>query len=314
MSDNFLFVEKYAPKGVDDCILPKSIKETLIGYRDTGNIPNVILTGNPGIGKTSSILALAKELDLDVLFVNGSNEGRYLATVQGIVTDFCSTVSFTNKRKLVLFDEFDNSLPDVMLLLRGIIEKFQVNTSFVFTCNSYGKIIDAIKSRCTTIHYAASKEDDKILKVEIFKRLRGILEAEEITYEPNVLASLVKTYYPDIRKTINELQRFSISGTLCINVLSSASADNIDKIMILMKDKRKYNEIRQWVVENSDLSSESVFKAVGDKLERYVAPGSIAQGIILLADYSYKGAFVADQELNTCAALLDLCYSCNFIE
>ena len=180
----FLWVDEYAPNTVDDCILPDSIKSVLVGYRDTGVVPNVILSSGPGQGKTSSMLALAKDLDLDVLFINGSNEGRYLATIQNIVTDFCSTVSFTQKRKLVFFDEFDNSLPDVQLCLRGIIEKFQNNTSFVFSCNTYGKIIEPIKSRCATLQYTPSKDDAKSLKLQVFKRLQGILMAEEVTYDP----------------------------------------------------------------------------------------------------------------------------------
>lgn len=310
--NEFLFVEKYAPKTVDDCILPENIKTTLIEYRNSGSIPNLILTSAPGFGKTSSILALSKELDLDVLLINGSNEGRYLSTIQNLVTDFCSTTSFYGKRKLVLFDEFDNTLPDVMLCLRGIIEKFQNNTSFVFTCNNYGKILDAIKSRCATLYYAASKDETKILMAQVFKRLRGILAAEEITYDTKVLGALVKLYYPDIRKCINELQRFSVSGSLDISILSKISTDNVDVVMELLKDKRKYDSVRKWVADNSDVSAESIFKAVFNKLEDYIKPGSIAQAIIILADYQYKQAFVADTELNICACLLDLSYTCEF--
>jgi DNA polymerase III delta prime subunit len=312
--DKFLWVEKYTPATVDDCILPNNIKQTLIGYRDSGNIPNVIFTGSSGLGKTSSILALAKELDLDILFVNGSNEGRYLATIQNLVSDFCSSTSFYGKRKLVLFDEFDNTLPDVQLCLRGIIEKFQNNTSFVFTCNNYNKILEAIRSRCTTLHYVSNKAETKSLMLQIFKRLKGILEAEGVTYQPNVLAEVVKNYYPDVRRTINELQRFSVTGTLEIKVLSSANAGNIDNLLILMKDKRKFNEVRKWASDNADISCETLFRAIGDKLEQYIQPGSIAQAIILLAQYQYRHAFVADAELNICAALLDISYSCNFIE
>lgn len=310
--NNFLFVEKYAPKSVDDCILPLNIKNTLIEYRNSGNIPNLILTSSAGIGKTSSILALAKELDLDILFINGSNEGRYLATIQNLVTDFCSSTSFYGKRKLVLFDEFDNTLPDVMLCLRGTIEKFQNNTSFVFTCNNYGKILDAIKSRCATLYYGANKEETKTLMLQVFKRLKGILTAEEIAYDPKILGELVKSYYPDIRKCINELQRFSSSGTLDISILSRTTNDNIDIVMELLKDKRKYDSVRKWVADNSDVSSESIFRGVFNKLDDYLKPGSIAQAIILLADYQYKQAFVADTELNICACLLDLSYTCEF--
>lgn len=311
--NDFLWVEKYAPKNVDGCILPESVKAALVGYRDSGQIPNLILTSPAGEGKTSSILALSKELDLDVLFVNGSNEGRYLATIQNLVLDFCSTTSFFGKRKLVLFDEFDNTTGDVQLCLRGIIEQFQNNTAFVFTSNNYGKILDAIKSRCATLYYAPTKDETRTLMLQVCKRCKSILEAEEITYDPRVLVQLVKLHYPDIRKCLNELQRFSVTGTLDISVLSSVNNDNIDELFFLMKDRRNYDQIRKWVSQNSDISPEKLFRLIFDNLEKHIKPTSVANSIVLLGQYQYQAAFVADMEIHLCAFLLELCYSSEFI-
>jgi DNA polymerase III delta prime subunit len=311
--NDFLYVEKYAPKTVDELILPESVRCALVGYRDAGAIPNLILSSPPGTGKTSSILALAKELDLDILFVNSSNEGRYLNTIQNLVVDFVSTNSFYAKRKIVIFDEFDNTLPDVQLCLRGIIEQFQGTTAFVFTCNNYGKILEAIKSRCATLYYAPTKEETKTLMLGIFKRCRGILDAEGITYDPRILAELLKAHFPDNRKLINELQRYSVTGTLDIFSLSSVNNNNIDELMILMKDKRNYDQIRKWVAQNSDIDFGRLFRSIFDNLEKYVKPGSIAQAIILIGQYQYNAAFVADQEINTCALCLEITYTCEFI-
>ena len=309
--NEFLFVEKYAPNSVEDCILPVHIKNTLIGFRDSGEIPNLILSGVAGVGKTSSIKALADDLQLDLLFINGSNEGRLLDTVRDKVIQFCSTVSMmgdTNRKKLVLIDEFDNTLDTVQLALRGVIEEFQSNVSFVFTVNNYSKVLPAIVSRCSTIHYSIPKSEYKALSIQTYNRLSWILTNEEKTFDRTVLIQIIKKLFPDIRRVFNEVQRYSANGHLDSSSLSFIGEDKIQDLIKAMKHKR-FEEMRVWVSEHSEQSPQYLFRLLYDALRGALDDAGIAQSILTIADYQYKANFVVDPEINFLACIVEIVYS-----
>lgn len=311
--NEFLFVEKYAPTSVDDCILPENLKNTLIGFRDSGELPNLILSGSSGIGKTSSIKALANDLQLDLLFVNGSNEGRLLDTVRDKVIQFCSTVSMVNdttRKKLVLIDEFDNTLDTVQLALRGVIEEFQSNVSFVFTVNNYNKVLPAIISRCSTIHYAVPKSEYKALSIQVYNRLASILTEEGKTFDRPVLVQIIRKLFPDIRRIFNEVQRFSANGHLDSSSLSFIGEDKIQDLIKAMKHKR-FEEMRVWVSEQSEQSPQYLFRLLYDALRGALDDAGVAQAILTIADYQYKANFAVDQDLNFMAALIEIAYDPN---
>lgn len=308
----YLFVEKYVPKTVNECILPPEIKKVFIEFRDTGNIPNLILTGNPGVGKTSSIKALVRDLGMDLLFVNGSNEGRYLDTIRDKVVQFCSSVSMLNdspKKKCVLIDEFDNTLDSVQLCLRGVIEEFQSNVIFVFTVNNYNKILPAILSRCSTIEYVIPKVEKKEMMIEVYKRLAFILTEENITFEKSVLISLVKNLFPDIRKIFNEVQRHSVGGVLDGSSLNIVTNDKISDLVDLMKNK-KFEQMRVWVsTYNSSLAQS--YRLLYDALRLVLEDSGIAQSILTIADYQHKANFAVDQEICFLACVIEIAYDGN---
>lgn len=309
----FLFVEKYAPNSVEKCILSQNIKNTLIGFRDSGEIPNLILTGTAGVGKTSSIRALANDLQLDLLFIQSSMEGRLIDTLREKVSQFCSTVSMANdgtKKKIVVFDEFDSTTDLVQAALRGVIEEFQSNVTFVFTVNNYHKVLPAIVSRCSSLHYVIPKTEYKILCVEVYNRLAGILTEEEIIFEKPVLAQIIKKLFPDIRRIFNEAQRYSVSGKLDISALSFISEEKLDVLIKAMKFKR-FEEMRLWVSQYSDQSPEYLFRLLYDALRGALDDAGIAQSILTIADYQYKANFAVDQELNFLAAIIEISYDNN---
>jgi DNA polymerase III delta prime subunit len=307
--EEYLFVEKYAPRSVDQCILPPEIKKAFTQFRDTGNIPNLILTSAPGMGKTSSIKALVRDLGMDLLFVNGSNEGRYLDTIRDKVVQFCSSVSMLNdspKKKCVLIDEFDNTLDSVQLCLRGVIEEFQSNVIFVFTVNNYSKILPAILSRCSTIEYVISKEEKKQMMIDVYKRLAFILAEENITFEKPVLISLVKNLFPDIRKIFNEVQRHSVGGVLNGYSLNIVTNDKISDLVDLMRNK-KFEQIRIWVGTHNNHLTNS-YRLLYDALRLVLEDAGLAQSIITIADYQHKANFAVDQEINFLAMVVTISY------
>jgi replication factor C small subunit len=307
----FLFVEKYAPTTVDDCILPVSIKSALLDFKDSGEIPNLILTGSPGLGKTSSIKALANELDLDLLFINGSNEGRLIDTIRDKVIQFCTTVSMRSdghNKKMVLIDEFDNTLDTVQLALRGVIEEYQSNVTFVFTVNNYEKVLPAIVSRCSTINYKIPKYEYKPLLIQITKRLYSILDTENIEYDRNVLISIVKQLFPDIRRIFNEVQRYSSSGVLDISSVSLLADNDIDKLIEYMKTKQ-FENIRIWVNDHMDTSPQRLFRLLYNALRGTLNDVSIANAILLIADYQHKATAAVDQEINFLSCVIEITYN-----
>lgn len=314
ISDDFLFVNKYAPKTVEECILPEGIKKFFIQIRDNKEIPNLILSGSQGIGKTSGILALANELKMDFMMINGSEEGRFIDTIRNKVQSFASTISLTNHtgKKILLIDEADNLTHDCQLALRGVIEKLQKNCVFIFTCNYKNKILPALHSRCSVIDFVIPSQEKPKLALEFFNRIKQILKSEEIDYEDKVLVELVQKYFPDFRRTLNELQRHTSTGKLDIGSIAMSSQKNIEELMSYLKDKN-FKDVKRWTVQNVDNDVSKLYRQIYDELFRVLVPSTLPSAIILLADYQYKNSFVADAEINLLACLVEIMSECEFL-
>ena len=312
--DNLLWVEAYRPSTIDECILPAEIKNTFKSILKQGEIPNLLLSGTAGTGKTTVAKALCNELDLDVMMINGSDEGRSIDTVRNQIKNFASTVSLseTNKPKVVIVDEADYmNAESVQPALRNFIETFSNNCRFIFTCNYKNKIIPAIHSRCTVINFSIQNKDKQNLAGLFHKRLSTILEQENIEFDPKVLAELIVKYYPDFRRTINELQRYSVSGKIDTGILVTVSEANIQSLNQSLKNK-KFNDMRKWVVDNIDQDPAGLYKELYQNFYNALLPQSIPPMVILLAEYQYKNAFVADPELNMVACLTEIMGECKF--
>jgi len=312
MSD-FIWVEKYRPDKIDDCILPTSIKKTFQGFVDAGEIPNMLLSGPPGIGKTTVAKALCKELGVDYYVINGSDEGRFLDTVRTNAKNFASTVSLTSdsKHKVIIIDEADNTTSDVQLLLRASIEEFSKNCRFIFTCNYKNKIIEPLHSRCTVIEFSIGKRDRPSIASAFFKRLNHILDVEKIEADKKVLIELVSKYFPDWRRVLNECQRYSASGKIDSGILSCFTDIKVNDVIQNLKEKN-FSEVRKWVNDNLDNDSTVLLRHVYDAISETLDGPSIAAAVLIVAKYNYQSAFVADQEINLLAALTEIMVECNF--
>jgi DNA polymerase III delta prime subunit len=310
MSEINLFVEKYRPKTIEECILPESTKNTFREIVKSGECQNLLLSGKPGTGKTSVAKALCNDLDCDWIMINCSEDGN-IDTLRTKIRTFASTVSLSDKRKVVILDEFDYSnASSIQPALRGAIEEFAANCRFILTCNYKNRIIEPIHSRCTTIEFSIpSKEKPKMAK-EFMSRCEMILDEEGITYDMKVLAELILKYFPDFRKILNELQRYSVSGTIDVGILATPS-QKINDVIKAMKDK-DFVTVRKWVAGNMDNSQTDLFRSIYDGLYEHLSPTSIPNAILILAEYQYKAAFVADQEINTAACMVELMMSCEF--
>lgn len=314
-SKPFLWVEQWAPDSVEDLILTKSVKEFFLNVAKEGQLnQNLILQGSQGCGKTQTIKTLCKITQQDVLFLNGSSEGRYLDTVRNQVINFGTTVSmFNDKKKVVFFDEFDGTTNDVMLCLRGVIEQLHKNVCFIFTCNNLNKIIAPIQSRCVVLKYTPiSKEEKPQMMSDTFKRVSHILDKENIDYDKKVIIELVKNYFPDTRRLLNALQSYSVSGKIDSGILASFSDANIDVLIKNLKDKN-FSEVRKWVINNIDNDFGLLFRTIYDALYEALEKNSIPAAVLIIAKYDYQSAFVADQEINMLACLTELMVECNFI-
>ena len=313
MSD-FLWVEKYRPKKISDCILTEDLKNTFTQFLKQKEIPNLLLSGTAGTGKTTVARALCEELGSDYIIINGSDEGRQIDTLRNKIKNFASTVSLTEEanHKVVIIDEADYMNADsVQPALRNFIETFYNNCRFIFTCNYVNKIIPALHSRCTVIDFKIVNGQKVKTATAFMKRLENILKDQDIEFDKKVLSELIQKYYPDFRRTINELQRYSVRGKIDSGILFSLSEANTKELIASLKDKR-FNDMRKWVVQNLDKEASFLFRTIYDVLYTTLDSKSIPQSILILAGYQYKSAFVADQEINMVACLTEIMASCKF--
>ena len=312
MSD-FIWVEKYRPTTIDECILPKGIKKTFQDFVERGEIPNMLLSGPPGIGKTTVAKALCHQLGSDYYVINGSDEGRFLDTVRNSAKNFASTVSLTSdsKHKVIIIDEADNTTSDVQLLLRASIEEFSKNCRFIFTCNYKNKIIDPLHSRCSVVDFSVNKKDKPTIAAQFFARLNYILEEEKVEADKKVLAELINKHFPDWRRVLNECQRYAVSGKIDSGILAAFSDVAVNDLIKNLKQKN-FAEVRKWVVTNMDNDTSVLLRRIYDSLYDSLVNSSIPAAVLIIAKYQFQIAFVADQEINLLAALTEIMVECEF--
>ena len=312
MSD-FIWVEKYRPKTIEECILPDGIKKTFRDFLSSGEIPNMLLSGPPGIGKTTVAKAMCSELGADFYVINGSDEGRFLDTVRNNAKNFASTVSLTSesKHKVIIIDEADNTTSDVQLLLRASIEEFSRNCRFIFTCNYKNKIIEPLHSRCAVIDFNVNKKDKPTIAAGFFQRIIEILDLEKVRYDKKVIIELINKHFPDWRRVLNECQRYSVGGEIDSGILASFSDVSVNELLKNLKEKN-FSEVRKWVNTNLDNDTTLLFRRIYDSLYDSLVASSIPAAVLVLAKYQYQVAFVADQEINLLACLTEIMVECEF--
>ena len=313
MKDDFIWVEKYRPKTIDECILPENIKKTFNDFLDKGEVPNLLLAGPPGCGKTTVAKALCQQLGADFYVINGSDEGRFLDTVRNNAKNFASTVSLssTAKHKVIIIDEADNTTPDVQLCLRAFTEEFIKNCRFIFTCNYKNKIIQPLHSRCAVVEFGIKGKDRQAVAATFFKRTQEILDTEGVKYDNKVLVELINKHFPDWRRVLNECQRYSSSGTIDPGILATFSDVKVNDLVKKLKEK-DFPEVRKWVVSNLDNDTSVLLRRIYDACYDSMVPNSIPAAVLTLAKYQYQMAFVADQEINMLACLTEIMVECEF--
>ena len=310
---DFIWVEKYRPKTIDECILPERIKKTFNDFLAKGELPNMLLSGPPGIGKTTVAKALCKQMGLDSYVINGSDEGRFLDTVRNQAKSFASTVSLTSrgKHKVIIIDEADNTTHDVQLLLRANVEQFYKNCRFIFTCNYKNRIIEPLHSRCTVIDFSVDGKEKQTIAAQFFKRLNEILSLEKVTADKKVLATVIQTHFPDWRRVLNEVQRYAAGGEIDTGILSKLSDVNTKELMGYL-EKKDFPNVRKWIVQNLDNDPNTILRNIYDSLYNVLKPATIPHAVLVVAKYQYQGAFVADQEINLLAAMTEIMMECEF--
>jgi len=313
MRDEFLWVEKYRPKTIEECILPEQTKKTFLDFLDKGEVPNLLLSGPAGCGKTTVAKALCAELGVDVYVINGSDEGRFLDTVRNNAKNFASTVSLSSesKHKVIIIDEADNTTSDVQLLLRASIEEFSRNCRFIFTCNYKNKIIEPLHSRCVVVEFGIHGKSKQKIAVDFFSRLVYILEQERVEFDKKVLAELVNKHFPDWRRVLNECQRYAVGGKIDSGILAAFSDVSVNDLIKNLKTKN-FSEVRKWVVDNLDNDSGVLLRRLYDSLYESLVPSTIPAAVLVIAKYQYQIAFVADQEINLLACLTEIMVECEF--
>ena len=310
---DFLWVEKYRPKKVSDCILPETTVNVFKGFVDQGEIPNLLLSGTAGVGKTTIAKALCEEIGASYIIINGSDEGRFLDTVRNRVRQFATTVSLTSgaAHKVVIIDEADNTTNDVQLSLRTAVEEFHNNCRFIFTCNFINKIIEPLHSRCTVVDFRIKHDDSQKLQAAFFQRLIQILHKENIKYEEKVIAKLIKRYYPDWRRLINECQRYAATGNIDSAILIDVADVNLDTLLKALKSKH-FSVVKNWVVQHMDNDPTMVMRKIYDSLYDVLKPSSIPEAVLIIAKYMNSIPIVPDQEINLLACLTEIMMSCEF--
>ena len=312
MTESLLWVEGYRPKTIDECILSETIKGTLSDLVKDEKIPNFMFTGPSGVGKTTAARALCEQTNSDYIIINGSDEGRMIDTLRTKLTQFCSTISFGGGRKVVIIDEADYMNPDsVQPAMRNFIEKFAENCSFIFTCNYKNRIIDPIHSRCAVVDFTLDKKEKPEIAMQFLNRCDQILTEHSIVYDKDVVAALINKHFPDFRRVINELQRYSTSGEINSGILANIGELNLNQLISALREKN-FQNMRQWVVTNVDNDPATVYRKIYDKLYEVLEKSSIPQAVLIIADYQYKSAFVADQEINLVACLTEMMVDCEF--
>ncbi len=305
MSNEYLWVEKYRPKTIDDTILPKKLKETFQKIIEGGELPNMLFTGTAGLGKTTVAKALCNSLNCDYILINGSEEGN-IDTLRTKIKQFASSVSLSGDYKVVILDEADYLNPQsTQPALRGFIEEFSNNCRFILTCNFKNRIIEPLHSRCGVYEFNTSKKDMAPLCGEFLNRICKILEDEGVSHSRPAIADLLMKFAPDWRRVLNELQRYSVNGNIDSGIVNVTSDKNYDELFTYLKNK-DFKKMRSWVVNNIDTDATAIFRAMYDRMGEKVAPQSIPQLVLILGDYQYKNAFVADHELNVVACLTEV--------
>ena len=312
MKEEFLYVEKYRPQTIEDTILPEQLKETFKDFVELGEIPNLLLCGSAGVGKTTIAKALCNELNADFIVINGSDEGRLIDTLRTKIKNFASTVSLGGGPKVVILDEADYiSAESVQPALRAFIEEFSSNCRFIFTCNYKNRIIPALHSRTTVIDFKIPPLEKPVLARQMLLRCKSICGIEKIEADEKVLAELVMRFFPDFRRVLNEIQRYGVSGVIDSGILSSLSEEKFTPLIDMIKEKN-WGEMRKWVGTNSDNDFNTLFRKVFNALEQRLEPSSIPAAVLIIADYQYKSAFAMDSEINFTACLTEIMSECKF--
>ena len=311
--NDFLWVERYRPANVRECILPENTSQMFEGFVEQGEIPNLLLAGPAGIGKTTIAKALCNELEADFFVINGSDEGRFLDTVRNQAKSFAASVSLTSKakHKVIIIDEADNCTPDVQMLLRGNIEEFQNACRFIFTCNYKNRIIDPIHSRCSVVDFNVKGKERAQMAASFFDRVKTILDVNKIEYEKKVVALIIQKYFPDFRRTLNELQKYSSKGKIDTGILGSGADLAVSDLVTYLK-KREFTNMKKWVVQNLDNEPQIIMRKVYDTMYTYMKPKSIPEAVLIMGEYQYKANFVMDQEINLVAFMTELMMRCEF--
>jgi DNA polymerase III delta prime subunit len=308
--EHLLWTEKYRPKKIEDCILPERLKKPFQEYVNQSNIPNLLLAGGAGVGKTTVAKAMCEEIGCDYMVINGSDESG-IDTFRTKIKNYASSMSLSGGRKVIIIDEADYLNPNsTQPALRNAIEEFAINCSFIFTCNYKTRIIEPLHSRCAVIDFGLKNDEKASMASQFFKRLQSVLQTEKIEYDDKVIAELVKKHFPDFRRVLNELQRYSQFGKIDVGILAQIGNIQLQEIVKHIKAK-DFGAIRKWVA-TSDLDSNSVFRQIYDSLYDFMKPHSIPQAVLIIADYQYKNAFVADTEINLVACLTELMANCEY--
>lgn len=308
-TEQFLWTEKYRPQRIEDCVIPQYLKETFQEYVAKEQIPHMILSGGPGVGKTTVAKALCNELDCDFIVINGSSENG-IDVLRTKITAFASSVSLNGKPKVVIIDEADGLNPNsIQPALRNFLEEYSKNCRFIFTCNFANKIISPLHSRCTVIEFKLTKEDRPMMAAKFMKRVLGILEEEQVEADKKVVAQVLSKHFPDYRRVLNELQRYASKGSIDEGILANIQDTDIKELIASLKEKN-FKTMRQWVMNNQDNDVQRIYRQVFDALMDLV--NEVPQMVLIIADYSYKSYFVADQTINTTACFTELMASLSF--